>query len=57
MWVQYGIFQHSSCLYDVKVEGLGRYYMCRCDVKVAAKGVMRNPPAEWIRDLVQKHSN
>jgi len=41
----------------VKVEGFGRYYMCTCDVKVAAKGVVRNPPTEWVLKLVETHAN
>lgn len=27
-FVQYHIMQHNPCVYDLKIEGYGRFYMC-----------------------------
>lgn len=57
MWVQYGIFQHSSSVYDIKIEGHKRLFACAGNVKVSYKGVLRNPPPLWVRNLVNKYGN
>ena len=56
-WVQYNMFQHSSSLYDVKIEGVNRLYACAGDFNVAYEGVLRDPPFSWIVKLVNAHSN
>lgn len=50
-WIQYNIFQHSPHIYDIKLEGYGRYYACRAFFNVAAKGVLREPGDAWIDGL------
>lgn len=56
-WVQYNMFQHSSSLYDVKIEGLNRLFACAGDFKVTYEGVLRDPTKEWLNELVSKHAN
>ena len=57
MWIQYGLFQHSSHIYDIKIDGHKRLFACAGNVKVSYKGVLRNPPPIWIKTLVNKHGN
>lgn len=47
-WIQYGIFQHSSCLYDVKLEGYNRLFACTGKFEVTYDGVLRDPPNNWF---------
>lgn len=56
-WIQYNMFQHSSNLYDVKIEGINRLYACSGDFTVTYGGVLRDPPNEFINRLVPKHAN
>ena len=57
MWIQYGMFQHSSHLYDVKLDGYNRLFACSGNFSVKGKGVLRNPPSSWIHTLCSKYSN
>jgi len=57
MWMQYGMLKHSPCVYDVKIEGVKRLFMCAADFKVKAGGLMRTPPSSWIQELCNKHAN
>ena len=56
-WIQYNMFQHSSCIYDVKLEGLNRLFACAGDFMVTYEGVLRDPPQSWIRTLAYSHLN
>ena len=56
-WLQYGLIQHSPCLYDVKVEGIKRMYACTGDFKVTYSGVLRKVTKQFIDDLILKHLN
>ena len=56
-WIQYNMFQHSSHLYDVKIEGLNRLFACSGDFNVTYEGVLRDPPYKFIKDLVRLHAN
>ena len=56
-WIQYGIFQHAPCLYDVKINGINRLFMCQGDFKVESKGVLRKPSLILIKELVKEHLN
>ena len=56
-WIQYNMFQHSSSLYDVKIEGINRLFACAGDINVAYEGVLRDPPQSWIDNLVDTHGN
>lgn len=56
-WIQYNMFQHSSSIYDIKIEGLNRLFACAGDFTVTYEGVLRDPPNRWIQDLISKHAN
>ena len=56
-WIQYNMFQHSSCLYDVKIEGINRLFACAGDFTVTYDGVLRDPPEEFVWQLTQSHAN
>lgn len=56
-WIQYNMFQHSSSLYDVKIEGLNRLFACAGDFNVTYEGVLRDPPRWWILKLAWLHGN
>ena len=56
-WIQYGIFQHAPCLYDVKINGINRLFMCQGDFKVESKGVLRKPSLILIKELVKEYLN
>ena len=51
------MFQHSSNLYDVKIEGINRLFACAGDFTVTYDGVLRDPPEEFVWQLTQKHAN
>ena len=57
LWMQYGMLKHSPCLYDVKIDGLKRMFLCSGQFKVKAGGLMRTPPWEWLFDLCFMHAN
>lgn len=50
-WLQYGMFQHSSNLYDVKIEGLNRLFACSASMNVTYEGVLRDPHVTWLHAL------
>lgn len=58
-WIQYGLFQHSSHLYDVKLEGYDRLFACTGKFEVIANGVIREPPLNWYESNgpLAKHIN
>lgn len=56
-WIQYGLFQHSPCLYDIKVEGIKRLFMCTGEFEVTSNGVLRSPTKKWIENLLRVHGN
>jgi|SRR5574344_1703044 hypothetical protein len=56
-WIQYGMFQHSSSLYDIKIEGYNRLFACCGKFSVSYSGVLRDPPTSWLDNLVNKHTN
>lgn len=57
LWMQYGMLKHSPCLYDVKIDGLKRMFLCAADFKVKASGLLRTPPVAWISELCLNHAN
>ena len=57
LWMQYGMFKHSPCVYDVKIEGLKRLFLCNGSFRVKNIGLLRTPPMSWIFDLCFKHAN
>lgn len=54
--VQYGMFQHSPCLYDVKIGGYDRLFACAGKFEVKHKGMLRIPSNEFF-NKIQKHVN
>lgn len=46
-WIQYGLFQHSPHLYDIKLEGYNRLFACTGKFEVNYAGVLRDPPLSW----------
>lgn len=56
-WMQYNIFQHSPCLYDIKIDGYTRLYACTGKFKVTSQGVLRKMPKSWLLELCNKHVN
>ena len=57
MWSQYHIYQHNPCVYDVKIEGSNRLYMCSGSFDCEYKGVLRTPSDKFLETLVEKHKN
>lgn len=54
-WMQYGLIQHSPCLYDVRIEGIKRMYACTGEFKVTYSGKLRIPPSDFITDKLKKN--
>lgn len=46
--MQYGMLRHSPCLYDVKIDGLKRMFLCTGAFNVKSAGLLRTPPSAWI---------
>ena len=53
-WIQYGIMQHSSSLYDVSLAGIGKQYACMGTFDVMYKGTLRTPSEQLLSELVSK---
>ena len=56
-WIQYGMFQHSSNVYDIKIEGVNRLYACAGAFKVEALGNIRVPTKNFFRELIPGKTN
>lgn len=57
MFVQYGMFQHSSSIYDVRIEGFDRMFACSGNMSVSQLGVMRMPNWVWAWGFLKAHYN
>lgn len=55
-WIQWNMFQHSSSIYDVKIEGMNRLFACAGNFDVAYDGVLRDPSKQFI-DTLCAHVN
>lgn len=53
-WIQYGIMQHSSALYDVSLAGIGKQYACMGSFDVQYKGTLRTPSASLLGQIQSK---
>ena len=51
-WLQYGFVQAGSSVYDVKLPGANRYFMCSGEFKCKGKGVFRTPCETICQGLV-----
>lgn len=56
-WIQYGMFQHSPNLYDIKIEGYDRLFACTGKFSVNYNGVLRDPSDAFIDELVGRYGN
>ena len=56
-FLQYHIYQHAPNLYDVRIDGIYRLFMCAATVKVEQGGVLRVPSNKFFKRLKDKHSN
>ena len=58
-WLQYGLLQQSPCLYDIRIDGVKRLYLCTGSFRVTyPQGcVLRAPPSRWTHELFEKHGN
>lgn len=56
-WIQYNFFQHSPALYDIKIEGINRLFVCSGQFDISYSGVLRDPPNSFISALTAKHIN
>ena len=57
MFLQYHIYQHAPDLYDVRINGINRLFMCAADFKVEQVGVLRKPHPKFFKRLAEKHKN
>lgn len=56
-WMQYAVFQHSPCLYDIRLDGYKRLYACTGEFTVTQQGVLRTPSNAFFTQLATKHCN
>lgn len=57
LWMQYGMLRHSPCLYDIKVDGFKRMFLCSGDFEVKSQGLQRTPTYGWLKKLCDDHAN
>lgn len=57
MWLQYGIFQLPPSVYDIKIDGGQRFFMCSGSFSCRNMGVLRNPPESFIKSLINTYGN
>lgn len=56
-YLQYNFFQQNPAVYDIKIGGLQRFYMCSANIKVESKGVLRLPSEDVIKDIMKYMDN
>ena len=56
-WIQYNIFQHSSSIYDIKIDGYKRLYACSGSFNVKYGGILRDPTQKFFKDLKKYINN
>lgn len=56
-WIQYNLFQHSSNIYDIKLDGYKRLYACSGDFTVTYSGILRDIRESWFNANLKKHIN
>lgn len=50
-WLQYGFVQAGASLYDVKLPGANRYFMCSGQFSCKGKGAFRTPSTEVCKKI------
>lgn len=56
-WIQYGIFQQSPDLYDIKLEGYDRLFACSGKFLVTYDGVLRDPTVNFLSKMARTYGN
>ncbi len=51
-WLQYGFVQTGASLYDIKLPGANRYFMCSGSFSCKGKGVFRTPSDAVIKEIL-----
>lgn len=54
--LQYNVFQHSPHVYDVRIDGMNRLFMCSANVRCEYKGVTRKPSMKFF-EILDAHMN
>ena len=57
MWYNYSIFKKAPALYDIKINGLYRYYMCTADITVKPAGPVRKVSNYIVKKLCDQYSS
>lgn len=57
MWYNYSIFKRAPALYDIKINGVYRYFMCTANVLVKPAGPMRKVPIALIKKLFSQYNS
>ena len=55
-WLQYGFVQASASLYDIKLPGANRYFMCSGQFNCTGKGAFRSP-SDAVINYIFSHAN
>ena len=56
-WIQYNFFQHSSSIYEIKLEGYSHLYACSGDFNVKYNGILRDISKGWIEKYLRRYIN
>ena len=57
MWYNYSIFKRAPALYDIKINGVYRYFMCTAEVMVKPTGPVRKVPLSLIKKLFSQYNS
>ena len=56
MWYNYSIFKRAPALYDIRINGVYRFFMCTADITIKPAGPVRKVPMSLLKQLFGKHS-
>ena len=51
-YLQYNLMQNNPAVYDVKLDGFNRFYMCSASIKCESNGVKRRPSNSVISEIM-----
>lgn len=57
MPTHYGVFQQAPSLYDIKIQGFQRLFMCSGDFSCSMKGCLRKPSDKFLEELRKFQNN